>query len=84
MHKHALGVELYTSIIVCGKPTREIVVLKVECSDEESERLTRNVLENINTNVGIYLISVSDETGNPLNPQNVMLDITMVKDIWKI
>lgn len=84
MHNHALGAELHTPIFLCGKPTRNIVVLKVECSDEEAERLTRNVLENINTNIGTYLISVSDETGNPLNPQNVMLDIAMVKDIWKI
>lgn len=84
MHKHALCVELYTPIIVCGKPTKEIVVLKVECSDEESEHLTRNVLNAINTNAGTYSFIVSDNTGDPFNPQTITLKLQDIKEIWKI
>lgn len=84
MHHHALGIELHAPVLLCGKPTTDIVLLKVNCSDKESEQLTRNVLEGVNTNVGIYSITVSDETGNPHNPQHILLDIANVKEIWRI
>lgn len=83
MHHHALGLELYAPVILCGKPTTEIVVLKVNCSDNEAEQLTRNVLNEMNTNFGIYLISVSDDFGNPFNPQIMYLNLENIKGICK-
>ena len=84
MHHHALRLELHDPVILCGKPTTEIVVLQVNCSDKDSEVLLRNVLDGVNTNYGEYSLSVSNDLGDPFNPQNVMLNIQMVKDIWKI
>ncbi|MCM1071861.1 MAG: hypothetical protein NC210_05840 [[Clostridium] fimetarium] len=84
LHHHALGIELHTPIMLCGKPTSEIVALKVNCSDQEAEQLARNVLEEINTNVGAYSISVSDENGNPLNPQALWLNLQNIKQIWQV
>lgn len=81
MHHHALGVELYDPIILCGKATTEIVVLKVNCSDKEAEQLTKNALNKINTNWGIYSISVSDDKGNPFNPQIVSLNLENIKKL---
>lgn len=84
MHHHALGIELHTPVLLCGKPTTDIVLLKVNCSDKESEQLTRNVLEGVNTNVGIYSITVSDETGNPHNPQILQLNLQNIEQTWPI
>lgn len=81
MHHHALGLELYSPVILCGTPTTEIVLLKVNCSDMEAELLTRNVLEEINTNVGIYSVSVSDNLGNPLNPQIIHLNLENIQKL---
>ncbi|MBJ2161056.1 MAG: hypothetical protein JFR39_03010 [Muribaculaceae bacterium] len=84
MHKHALGVELHTPIVLCGKLTSELVLLNVVCTQQEAELLTTNALNAINTNKGIYLVSVSDEVGNPLNPQRVIIDISNIKEVYKI
>lgn len=84
MHHHAVGIELHVPVLLSGKPTTDIVLLKVNCSDKESEHLTQNVLAGVNTNAGTYSITVSDETGNPINSQCIMLDITTIKEIWKI
>lgn len=81
MHNHALGVELCTPVVLCGMPEREIVILKVICTDKEAERLTRNVLNRINTNIGIFSFYVSDNTGNPLNPQRISLDLENIKTL---
>lgn len=84
MHNHALGVELRAPIILCGKPTRDLVVLKVDCSNEEAERLARNVLNRINTNFGIFSFDVSDNTGNPFNPQKISLNLENIKNLCEI
>lgn len=81
MRHHALGLELHTPVILCGKRTTEIVVLKVNCSDDEAEQLTRNVLYEMNTNSGIYSISVSDGFGDPLNPQIIHLNLENIKGL---
>ena len=81
MHHHALGLLLHAPVILCGKPTTEIVVLKVHCSENEAEQLTRNVLNEMNTNYGIYSISVSDDLGNPHNPQIVHLNLENIKEL---
>lgn len=84
MHKHALGVELYTPIILCEKSVRNITILKVNYSEQLVEQLTRNVLNEVNTNVGVYSFLVSDNVGNPFNPQNIMLELQNIKGIWKV
>lgn len=84
MHNHALGIELYTPITLCEKPIKDVVVLKVECSDEEAERLTRNVLIGNSTNSGTFPVFVSDYLGNPNNPQVIMLNLDNIKVVWKI
>ena len=38
MRHHALGMTLHTPIILCEKPAKEIVVLKVICNDGEVTR----------------------------------------------
>lgn len=81
MHHHALGLELHEPVILCGKPTTETVVLKVNCSDNEAEVLLRNVLNGVNTNCGEYSLSVSDDLGNPLNPQKVILNLKEIKKL---
>lgn len=81
MHHHALGLELHTPVRLCGKPATEIVVLKVNCSDNEAEVLLRNVLNGVNTNCGEYPLSVSDDLGNPLNPQKVILNLKEIKKL---
>ena len=83
MHNHVLGVELYTPITLCEKSVRDIVIIKVCCSEQEAEQLTRNVLNEVNTNVGTYSFFVSDNVGNPFNPQNIMLELQNIKGIWK-
>ena len=79
MHHHALGLELHDPVILCGKPTTEIVVLQVNCSDKEAEQLTLNVLNELNSNSGVYSISVSDYLGNPFNPQIIHLNLENIK-----
>ncbi len=81
MHHHALGLELYAPVIICGKPDTEIVVLKVDCSDKEAEQLMRNVFNALNTKHGIYSIFVSDDLGNPLNPQKIQLNLENIKEV---
>lgn len=82
MHNRALGIELHNPIILHGKPTTEIVLLKVNCSEQEAEQLTRNVLNNVNTNNGSYLVLVSDDIGNPHNPQAIILELSLIKFTW--
>ena len=82
MHNHALGVDLYNSIILCGKSVRDVVILKVKCPEQEAEHLTRNVLNEMNTNTGTYLFLVSDDKGNPFNPQTIILELQNIKEIW--
>lgn len=84
MHKHALGVELHTPIILCGELTSELVLLNVVCTQQEAELLTMNALNAINTNEGTYLVSVSDDVGNPLNPQRAIIDVSNIKEAYKI
>ena len=81
MLNHALGVELYTPVILCGKTVRELVVLKVNCSDQEAKILTRNALSKINTNYGIYSFCVSDNLGNPFNPQQINLNLENIRKL---
>ncbi len=83
MLQRALGVELYTPILLCEKLTTEIVILKVNCSDQEAEHLLRNVMDGIDTNTGKYSVLVSDDKGNPLNPQRVMIDLKSILTVWK-
>lgn len=81
MHHKALGLELTSPILLDGVLTNEIVVLKINCTDKEAEKLTFNVLKQINTDTGIYSVSVSDSKGNPYNPQEVRLDLRNIKMI---
>ncbi len=81
MHKHALGVELYTPIIVSGKPIVNVVALKVECSDKEAQIWACNALNQVNTNTGVYSFLVSDATGDPHSPHIIKIDLQNIKQI---
>lgn len=83
MQKHALGVELHTPIILCGKLTSELILLNIVCSKQEKELLTTNVLNAINTTEGKYLMSVSDEVGDPFNPQHIIIELCNIKNVYK-
>ena len=82
MHNHALGIELHSPIFLSGKPITEVVLLKVNCTEQEAEILTQNVFNTINTNSGKYLVLISDDLGNPFNPQNVILDLENIKEVY--
>ena len=79
MQNHALEVELKQPILMCGESTENIVLLKVNCTEEESALFASNVSKQVDTNSGVYSVSVSDKSGNPLNPQSVMLDLENIK-----
>lgn len=84
LHHKALGLELSKPILLCGIPTTEIVLLKISCSEQDEEQLTINVLNNVDTNHGIYSMSVSDNLGNPYNEQQIEVDIESILNVWVI
>ena len=84
MHHHALGLELHNPVRLCGELAREIVLLKINCCDKEVDQLTRNVLNKINTNSGVYSMSVSDNLGNPYNEQKIEVDIENILNAWSL
>lgn len=83
MHHKALGIDLVRSVILNEEKVQQIVLLEVKCSEGEAEQLTRNVLNGINTNEGVYQVCVSDIVGNPLNPQTINLHIDNIQEVWE-
>lgn len=83
MHKHVLEVELQAPIVLRGKPTTTIILLKVNCNELESEQLTQNVLNAIETCSGEYSVYVSDDSGNPYNPHAITLNLDNIRAVWK-
>jgi hypothetical protein len=81
MRNRVLCVRFDTPIRLCGKLTNEVILLNVNCSESEAEQLTRNVLNGVDTGVGEYSVAVSDESGNPLNPQNVKINLQNIVEI---
>ena len=80
MHNHVHEIELKQPILLCGEFTDNIILLKVNCTEEEKAHLVFNALNHVNTYRGVYSVSVSDKSGNPLNPQSIMLDLENIKD----
>lgn len=84
LYHKALGLELAKPILLCGISTSKIVLLKIICSKQEEDQLTINVLNKVDTNYGVYSMSVSDHLGNPYNEQQIDVDIESILSVWII